>query len=279
LPSPDLRAIHRANNRLTAGDWDRYGPHRARLGALIDEAAPSPGGRLCVLGAGNANDLDLGALAGRFAEIHLVDLDADALARAVARQAHATRRRLWAHTPVDVSGLLAELPRWRRAGIAPPALARAAHEAAAAAMHALPGPFDLVVSDCLLSQLYWTCFSALGVGPRLAAVTSAALDAHAAALAASIAPGGRGLLVTDTISSETFPLEEIFPERDPGALLAELVRREVLFSGTSPALVLSALRRCGSVEAPRLSSPWLWPMNARLTVMVYAVAFARKRAA
>ena len=47
-----------------------------------------------MLGAGNANDLDLEQLARRFDEVHLVDIDAAALARATGRQTPGVRARL-----------------------------------------------------------------------------------------------------------------------------------------------------------------------------------------
>ncbi len=67
-------------------------------------------GRLCLLGAGNANDVDLNALAARFGEIHLVDIDPDAVARAVARLPPGGPQMI--PTPVDACGII-----WgRRAG-------------------------------------------------------------------------------------------------------------------------------------------------------------------
>src|SRR5688572_8797242 len=98
-------------NRDVRDLWDRYRTHRERLTAeiLTLAVAAEPGGRLCLLGAGNANDLDLEALAGRFDEVHLVDIDPGALARASGRQSAAVRARLRLHAPVDLSGLYHQL--------------------------------------------------------------------------------------------------------------------------------------------------------------------------
>src|SRR5436190_15167601 len=85
-------------NREVRDLWQRYAGHRQRVTA---ELLALPGDRLCLLGAGNANDLDLEALAARFAEIHLVDLDPGALSRATGRQSPAARARLRSHAPVD----------------------------------------------------------------------------------------------------------------------------------------------------------------------------------
>ena len=106
-----LRAEQRGNKEIR-DLWQRYQGHRQQVTAAILALAPASGGRLCLLGAGNANDLDLEQLAGRFEEVHLVDIDAAALARASGRQTPAVRARLRSHAPVDVSGLYQQLATW-----------------------------------------------------------------------------------------------------------------------------------------------------------------------
>src|SRR5690348_10722286 len=100
------------NNRETESLWDAYADHRARVNALVE--AHSPEDRLVVLGAGNANSFDLASLTTRFAKVHLVDLDAAALAHGVEKQPGAARDKLELHAPLDVSGVLARLPAWAR---------------------------------------------------------------------------------------------------------------------------------------------------------------------
>jgi len=62
-----------------ADDWRLYEGHRAHLTDVLLGSARGDGGRLCLLGAGRCNDVDLEKLAATFAEIHLVDIDAKAL--------------------------------------------------------------------------------------------------------------------------------------------------------------------------------------------------------
>jgi hypothetical protein len=270
--------LHVRNNDRSAGLWDLYGEHRRRLTELV--AAQGPARRLAVLGAGNANDLDLSALGGRFEELHLADLDAAALARAARRQEDATGARLVFHPARELSGLLDRLPAWRERAPDIEALARAAPSAAARVAAQLPGPFDVVVSDCLLSQIAWTCFRALGDGPLLMDVLDVALAAHLRALVALTRPGGRCLLVTDVVSSETLPLDQLHPELDGEAFLRRLEARRELFSGTSPALARLMLAHdpdlAREVEDVSLGAPWLWRVSQRRTVLVYALAFARR---
>lgn len=56
--STDLTALHRGFNATTRTHWDRYAVHRRRVTTLL-LAGGNGQGRLCVLGAGNCNDLDL----------------------------------------------------------------------------------------------------------------------------------------------------------------------------------------------------------------------------
>ena len=94
-----------ASNASAIGHEATFADHRARLTREIADRAPATGrGRLCLLGAGNANDVDLDALADRFAEIHLVDIDPVAVARAIARVQPARRAQIVAQAPVDASG-------------------------------------------------------------------------------------------------------------------------------------------------------------------------------
>jgi hypothetical protein len=274
-----LADIHVDNNSRSAGSWDLYAEHRQKLTELV--AAHGPRRRVAILGAGNCNDLDLAALAKSFEEIHLADLDPAALARALRRQTTPTRRRLFTHAGRDLSGLVSRLPFWRRRAPDLETLARAAPTAAAHVVAQLPGPFDVVVSDCFLSQIAWTCFRALGEGALLTAVLDVAVAAHLRTLVALTRPGGRCLLVTDVVSSESQPLERLLPRADPGAVLRDLDRRSELFTGTSPSLAHVMLTAdpdlVREVEDVSVIAPWLWDVTPRRKLLVCALAFGRRR--
>ena len=111
------------SNRSAVGHEAHFAGHRARLTAEIHARAPAGGaGRLCLLGAGNAGDVDLEALAADFAEVHLVDIDAEAVARAAARVSPRARGRIVLHAPVDLSGIFGRLDDWSRVAPAPAAI-------------------------------------------------------------------------------------------------------------------------------------------------------------
>ena len=91
-------------NRSTRDHWRYFAPHRAQIQGLIlpDVGKVRHGGRsLCVLGAGNCNDVDLKALTEAFEEVHLVDLDAPALEAAVERQGVKESPRMKLHGGID----------------------------------------------------------------------------------------------------------------------------------------------------------------------------------
>src|SRR5690348_7317196 len=99
-PSPlsTVAELNTRANRQARDDWELFSTHRARLTeAILGLAPPAGSPSLCLLGAGNCNDVDLPALAARFAEVHLVDIDPAGLDRARQRQPPEVRRRLVAH--------------------------------------------------------------------------------------------------------------------------------------------------------------------------------------
>jgi hypothetical protein len=261
---------HRGNNRATAELGVHFQGHRARLTELI--ATTGAGGALALLGAGNCNDVDLPRLAGAFEAIHLVDLDAEALARARDREAPAVADRLTLSAPVDLSGVFPELPRWRGKHVPAERLSALPAEAVGRVLAAVPGRFDTVVSCCLLSQLMHSCYLALGPHPQLDAIGAAVALAHLRSLVALARPGGRVILASDTVSSESYPLEELWGERTPLELLSHLEASGNILSGTAPSLVRRALgaRDLPLAQPARMVEPWLWKLDGNLTLLVYA---------
>src|SRR5690349_5752462 len=99
-------------NAASRDAWDQYSSHRKVVTEILT-AGVSPGpSRLCVLGAGNCNDLDLAALLAVHREVHLVDLDAEALAHGVERQGRADNPAVRCHGGLDVTGVLNTLAAW-----------------------------------------------------------------------------------------------------------------------------------------------------------------------
>ena len=76
----DPRGRQSGFNAESRDQWNAFSGHRQKVSALLGAGAEPRAGRLCVLGAGNCNDLDLASLLQAHREVHLVDLDAVALA-------------------------------------------------------------------------------------------------------------------------------------------------------------------------------------------------------
>src|SRR4051812_19957276 len=152
-----------ASNASAIGHEASFAEHRARLTREIAERAPAGGaGRLCLLGAGNANDVDLDALAAAYREVHLVDIDGEALERARARVVAGLQARVVLHAPVDASGLFDRLDGWARVAPAAATLAGEVAPAVARVAGRLSGGFDAVVSCCLLTQLQLVLLRVIG---------------------------------------------------------------------------------------------------------------------
>jgi hypothetical protein len=279
---PPLVQRHRLFNRNSEGCWDAFAGHRAQVTGLLEGAAPAGAtGRLCVLGAGNCNDLELPRLAARFRALHLCDLDDQALAKAPARQGLPAAPPIVLHAPIDLTGAMPRLGRFANSTPTTADLAELAQGCVDDVIGQLPGPFEVVLSACLLSQLMHTCRLALGVkNPALPVIAHALVIAHLRAALALTAAGGTTLIVTDTASSKTYPLVELFDAQPPLALLDELERTDNVLSGTGPTYLRRLLAREATLKpllrAPaKVIPPWLWDLGDEVTLLAYALVLER----
>lgn len=278
--STDLTALHRGFNATTRAHWDRYAAHRRRVTTLL-RAGGNGQGRLCVLGAGNCNDLDLAALLQRHREVHLVDLDREAVEAGVARQRLPSGAAVRVFAPVDALARLGALQ--QRAPDAPldDADVAAYAEAPARELPAqLDGPYDAVASCCLLTQLIDTLVHRFGeTHPRFAALVQAVRLGHLRLLASLAAPGGVAVLVTDFLSSEAYPPLSTLAPPMLGRALAEQVQKGNVFHGVHPGALMQALRGdavlAARAEAIETAQPWVWDIGAR-HYAVCAVRFRRR---
>jgi hypothetical protein len=237
-----------------------------------------------VLGAGNGSDLDLPRLAKTFTEIHLVDLDGDALARGHAALPARLRERVVLHADVDLTGLIDHLDDWGDAFPTEAELGRAAVPAIQGVLARIltraGRRFDTVVSTCVLSQLAVPFHRAWLLPAAAWANLHAALTAiHLSTLSGATEPGGTGILIFDVLSSKNAPpLRELDPEA-PDSIEA-FVEAHLAAGKTLEPDPSSLLRRLQSpgmeriVEAPRLTSPWPWNIGAE-TQLVYGLVFRR----
>jgi hypothetical protein len=270
------------NNLSGLGHRQTFASHRAALSTLLgEEAARAPGQRLCVLGAGNCYDLDLPALSQAFAEVHLVDLDRAALERAWQAEPESVRARLVLHGPLDLSGLHAVLEDWKAMRVTPQALMTAPAATSKRIASALPGPFDVVVSACLLSQLQLALCGVLGDRHQLfEAVRQIQNLIHLRSVARLLAPGGRALIVSDVVSDLSYPLGALPQGADLIALTGELVRAGNVIYAVNPELISETAQLdpylAHSVEVLPLRRAWLWQNGPQRSFLVYALPLRRR---
>jgi hypothetical protein len=272
----------KVSNRSALPHFDAFARHREHLTALVKrDVSPDERRRLCVLGAGNCHDLDLGDLAELYGEIHLVDIDEAALEGAWERQSARARSKIVRHAPVDLSGLVDKLDRWSRMIADAEELMNHPSETCARLAALLPGPFDVVLSSCVLTQMQLAALNVLSSGhPLFQAVREILNLTHLRTLAALTTPGGRAILATDLVSSQTFPIEQVAAGRDLGELFQELVATNEGIHVANPRQ-LSWTAKVDPIlsKAVRIAYPldtWLWQNGPEHVLLVYAMELRRQ---
>lgn len=194
-----------------------------------------------MLGAGNSNDLDLPRILDTYAEVHLVDIDEQALAEGVARQQVESATGLVLHGGVDVTD-----PAWQI------------------------DPADVAVSSALLTQLIDTAEQTGQTGTQLLTVR----DAHLRLIARLLTPKGSGLLITDVVSSDTCTRLPAAGHHELAALMIDSINAGDFFTGTNPVAIRQRLMTDPQIRAHQvaLSMPWRWQLASR-SFLVCAVAF------
>ena len=267
-------------NRNFQQNWRQYAGHRERLMSLLAAAGAGQGRDICILGAGNCNDLDTERLATEFSEIHLVDIDPEALERGRESFPASRRDAVALHPNIDLSGFIDRLDEWGDRFPDDRELGRAALEAIQKIVNQIGCRSDVVLSTCVLSQL--------PIPYRRTWVTSAsnwkrlhdAITAvHLATLAATVRPGGHGVMAFDLFGSRRAP-GLLGLDQDDGEAIQAFVEEQVgageIKLDWDPAAILARLKSSSLsslVESPRLTLPWLW--NTGDTLVVYGLLFQR----
>jgi hypothetical protein len=269
-----------ALNANAASLWEVYADHRNRLSRLC--SAVQRGDGLCVLGAGNCEDLDLPLLVREFGEVHLVDLDGEALARGVERLSESQRLRVVTHAGLDLTGMLHRIDQLADGVPGDAALADLGATAAAALARTIGRTFDVVLSDCLVSQLPMPFRDALLLdGDEWQRLLIALDRTHFATMAALARPGGTGVIACDVLSSHEQPglLQYASPATWDalGTALAQQIGRGELALDPNPSQLLALLQSpdlARLIERPRLTEPWTWNLGDGVQ-LVCAILWSR----
>ena len=262
-------------------DWDLYAAHREKFSQAVLSVAPSTPGRLCVLGAGRCNDLDLARLSLAFRELHLVDLDPASLASAVSREPPEVRRQLIPHAPVDLSVLSPKrASKWQRRAPTNAELSTAADSTLQGLLTRLPGPFDVVVSACVLTQLGFALTQSFREPhPALGALRLAIVRTHLQTLLGLTAPQGTALFVSDLASSTHYPaLAQLPADTDLTETVRDILKGRAFYQIARPDLISDLLSELSEREPVPLS-PWLWTGPQARTYLVHGYEIRRNFAA
>ncbi len=276
-----MRPVHtelkkqKASNRASLSHFADFESHRNQQTDLILTTAPAQSGRLCVLGAGNCFDLNLNQIASKFQEVHLVDIDRAALVGARSRLPKNLAKKIHIHSPVDISCANNKLEAWRDMRVTPEALIDFPSEATKVLMEKLPGPFDCVVSTCLLSQLLLTYRKILGENHVLFnAGLMTLIIAHFRSLVSLTAASGNCIFVTDISKNTIAPLSDFSPDQNGIPFLLARSAANQIFNYLEPGFLKGLIQQDPFIASNAvLSEPlksWLWQNGPRDTFLVYA---------
>jgi hypothetical protein len=279
IAADTIAAEQARQNLTTRNQWQLYASHRKEIEKLI--APEARGGRLCVLGAGNCNDLDLKWLVEAYREVHLVDLDPEALRGGIERQG--VKREggeIHCHAPVDLTGIAGDVAGWEKTV---PRVEQI--EAVTRRLVERPtypwGLFDVVLSPCVLTQMIKPVRDALREkyppSHRARVGIMAALRArHLRTIAGMLAPGGRGVVLVDLISSEKFADLARLRREELGGFMRKFIADGKHYSGLDPASMARAVETdgelAGRLRRPEFTEPWLWHIGLNKAFLVYGVS-------
>lgn len=271
----DPRGRQSVFNAGSRDQWPGFEGHRRQVSGLLGAG----GGRLCVLGVGNGNDLDMPALLTACREVHLVDLDSGALAGGAGRQGVSNHPGLRLYGDLDVTGVLEAFAGWAPGSeVGPGDVGAVASAPERLVAPGLPGPFDVVASTCLLSQLIGNAFHSVGENhAQFLPLVQAVRLGHLRLLTGLTRPGGSCLLVTDVVSSDTLPGLGSLPEGALAGLIPGLVRDRNFFHGVNPGAIASVFQSDPVLRARVAGLEWVGPWRWKLHDRVYLVVALRCR--
>lgn len=277
--SARARAFAAEVNRLGANSRATYAAHRARLMRLLGAAQRTEG--VCVLGAGNGNDLDLPLLIRLFGEVHLVDLDPHALRGAVADLPADLRARVAVHGGVDLSGCLENIDAWGDRLPDDDALAEFAAITAGDLARGIGRSFDVVLSACVLSQLGHPLRNTLALSQRdWQRVLGTITRLHLATVTLLTRSGGTGVIACDVLCHAGAAVEQLRGRVKPdrfGDALIRAVESGAIAADPDPRALARSLESGLFVELiDRVftTEPWLWDLGPTSQI-VYGVLFRR----
>lgn len=259
-----------------------YEQHRQKTMELVSLAAAELSGvaerTVSVLGAGNCMDLDLQQLAMLFHKVTLLDVDRRAVESGVNAVESLQTSRVEILAPIDLAFPLATTQAAALSGT--DSIAQFCKQLESPLATLSVAPADVVVSTCVLSQILSVLTNLVAdKHPQFLSLIQAVRRGHLVRMLQLLKPGGRGILISDLVSSETTPSLSSIDSVSLPKLLAQALATGNFFSGLHPGIMLqdleTGLNIAPYIESPVMVAPWRWQMGPR-TYAVYAINF-RKR--
>lgn len=259
-----------------------YEQHRQKTMELVSLAAAELSGvaerTVSVLGAGNCMDLDLQQLATLFHKVTLLDVDRRAVESGVNAVESLQTSCVEILAPIDLAFPLATTQAAALSGT--DSIAQFCKQLESPLATLSVAPADVVVSTCVLSQILSVLTNLVAdKHPQFLSLIQAVRRGHLVRMLQLLKPGGRGILISDLVSSETTPSLSSIDSVSLPKLLAQALATGNFFSGLHPGIMLqdleTGLNIAPYIESPVMVAPWRWQMGPR-TYAVYAITF-RKR--
>jgi hypothetical protein len=148
-------------------------------------------------------------------------------------------------------------------------------------LQATGGPFDVVASTCILTQIQLAPVTVLGDAHRLfEAVRHTLTVTHLRVLHALTRPGGKALFVTDVSADRITSLPEDDDVTNFVPLVSLLVLERNVFQVAQPELIRAAVKDdpllSRELTASQVLDAWFWLNGPKNRFLVYALELSRK---
>ncbi|MGV0029382.1 hypothetical protein [Phormidesmis priestleyi] len=216
-------------------------------------------------------------LLSRFKEIHLVDLDEQAVHDGILRQGLNDTNNIFVHGTIDLTGSLPFLCKLHQELELTEGEAKDfIQEAILPLKLNINEPFEIVASICILTQLIDTVIGALGnTHPYLFDFILKIRNHHLSQLISLVEPGGWGFLITDVVSSDSFTEMANISEENFLEIMKHLIANQNFFHGVNPYRINSVLSSNLLASTAQILHVWRWNFGSRIYA-VYGIGVQKK---
>ncbi|MGB9804417.1 hypothetical protein [Desulfofundulus sp.] len=284
----DILQKQKRANFETRDRFAIYETHRKKSTELILSRCSC--GKILIIGAGNCNDVDLTTLCEHFEQVHLLDIDEDALRHGLRQLGSTPPNNVFLHIE-DVTQIL---PAYQEMIEKPysSTIRRTMERLSSLSFPSLPylkESFNIVVSQCLLSQLVhpavelWRKELNPSTNKLLKNFVHALSASHLKEMASYLSKGNIGIVITDVVSSDDVG----HPISEPQSILEQCYFDQQSdfhgsnLLGTNLVAVYNDFRKELSkiirleVHKPTLAPSWKWIFSEAREYIVQAFVFQR----